>query len=229
MKQLFLSFAVILAAAVSLTSCMDDKGPNTVYYTNIVTFQKNIPSYMVFEYQKINDSPLIELQARGQMDTKALPEGGRCLITYSYADKEQQGGSGIINLNMVQHCYTDTVESATDIPEVFSLPYVTSALQRSGTWLNLYCRTGYVEKFFGRKFDIRVDAATINDEYPQLYLSTSVAEGTEVGAATNTYVSVNIQPVWSLATCKGVDVHVYASGPTSESTFRFEKSDSSQQ
>ena len=85
MKQLFLSFAVILAAAVSLTSCMDDKGPNTVYYTNIVTFQKNIPSYMVFEYQKINDSPLIELQARGQMDTKALPEGGRCLITYSYA------------------------------------------------------------------------------------------------------------------------------------------------
>lgn len=227
MKKTFVTalFAVLLTMP-ALQSCTDDdNGPNTVYYTNIVTFDKNEGPYMIYSYQKQNDSPLIELQARGNVDTKVLAEGSRTLITYSYADKDNVGGSGMINLLNIQHIYTDTVSVVPAVPVDFSETYKTVALQRSGIWLNLYCEVEYVEPFRARKFTIVADESTLDDEIPQLYLGTTVSDAGVKSVDSRTYVSVNINKVWSLPTCKGVDVHVYNRDPAADDTYRFLKSD----
>ena len=68
--------AAVAIAAVTAASCSDsgDNRPADQLCENIVTFTGNSDGQAWFEYQTLDDSPVITLSVRGSLDTHKAPE-----------------------------------------------------------------------------------------------------------------------------------------------------------
>lgn len=220
MKKLLLLSGLIFWVMLQ-SGCSDSAdGPTVSVFSNIVTFVGNEKGKVVFEYQEIDDSPIVRLGASGQIDVKKVPVGSRLLMTYSLPDGVKYGDDcGDVALRGLQTIYTDTVSAlpsptACDVEKIFLI-----TLYRTGHYLNF---TANMPALPSRKYTLRADGSTLDMDTVRLYLSTYVPEESPA-YNTKQVGSVDISPVWDKPTVKAVTVHVDNSNNPYNKQFTFIK------
>ncbi len=227
MKHITLTFLLSLLA-ITLTSCLDsDKekdGDSTTIYQNFVTFKGYNANQSVFEYQTVDDSPMITLTSDTPLygeQGKDIEIGTRLLIVYTMEDGYVYGKSGKILLRSARYAIQASVTTAPHEQAIeANAPIGVVSMARSGIYLNLQAIMPAVE---GRKFKIIADESTLDTDMPHLYVTTEVPENVEEGINANSFVSFNIADVWNKESARGVTVHVNNSANIYQTEFEFLK------
>lgn len=221
MTPRLLLFSLICAI---LTGCSinDDTFDGVVEKTlwDIVTFDGNIDGYARFSFRQVNDTPIVNLTAQGELHSDDLTDGQRLYIMYipenglpyTSGNITLRGASFINNGPVVEEPMDKMPDWARDGVYVYSM-------WRSGQYINLHCRLTYDTE--PRIFRLTVDPETIGEEYPDLYVHH------EMAAPVNNhdkgyYASWDMSAVWSLPSTRGVRVHV-ANTNLPVTTFSFDK------
>ena len=205
--------------AVLLSSCdnpypeADDTG-----YIDIVTFVSTTSNTATFEMQQRDDSPVITYVARDlSVDTAYCPSGTRLLLAYAPISGEAYK-SGYIHVLGMQGVYNAKVKQAAipqdwDANAMFLLD-----MWRSGKYINISSVITSVD--VPKRYELLVDHATIDDEYPQLYV---VFDNDKINETERAYfASFDISSVLNKSTCKGVVVNLSDSNQ-SNNQITFEK------
>ncbi len=216
MKKTFFGLLASLFILPAVSSCSsNDDGPSTNYYQAFVTYQSKVGDRFTFIYQSINDAPerlLWDDINLGGAQTVLKP-GMRVYLTFEPKGAVVPGANGAfdydgeIEVASIARVYQDTVAEVTDVPTQLSEPYSGRSIFRTGKFINLIAVAPLVNSFDNRSYEITVDASTVGSEYPEMYITTSLAAGTTTSYDTNNFCSFYIAPVWDRLTCKGVKVH----------------------
>lgn len=216
---------ILLAAGLAFQSCTtdDDGGDSIQFFCDVVTFRANLDDGTVmFQFQQIDDSPVITLYARGQLDYKSVKPGTRLLMNYALLPGVKYPSSGNIRLRSLQRVFTDTVTTVETAPTVQQLaPMNLSTITRSGHYLNI---SAIMPLLSDRTVSVTTDQASLLTDTPDLYITT--ASPSEALVATYNslqWASLSIEPVWSLEHVKGVKVHINNSGNPAQTEFTFPK------
>lgn len=205
-----------------LGGCKDSHdGPTLAVFQNIVTFTGNGAHTANFEYQEINDSPIVRLSVSGQLNEKEVTPGTRLLMTYSLPDDVKYGQDcADVILRGLQKIYTGVVAplpSPTDVAHLS--PVGILSFYRSGGFINF---TALMPEVEGRRYAIAADAATLPQERVHLYFFTFVDDeqptynSTQVG-------SIDISSIWNRPNVKSVVIHVNNTQNPNISEFTFTK------
>lgn len=220
-----LSSTILMSAAVILTllaSCKDSHdGPTIDIYQNIVTFTANSGNTAVFEYQELNDSPVIRLGIKGNIDTEKYPAGTRMLMTYSLPEGISYGENcQEVQLRGLQTVYSGSV-TPLPYPQIQPLvkPIRLITIFRTGHHINF---TTNMPELAKRKYDIYADISTIGSPDVKLYLTTSTEDETPTFNSTQTG-SVDISEVWNASTTRSVIVCIDNSENPYRTEFTFSK------
>lgn len=212
--------SAILSLAIS-TGCKEEpEGESVSIYQNIVTFRGNQGRFMTFDYQEIDDSPLVNLKCEGNIDQNSVPIGTRIILTYSPALNQRYDEGGLMTLRGIDRAHnalltTVSSEEAQQMPE----PIYVTTLYRSGPYINLTCKLPVCSK---RKFTLKADESTITSGSPQLYISTETPEGPD-SYNKDYYVSSDISALWKMPGTKSIIIHVNNSNNIYQKSFEFKK------
>ena len=214
--------AIVLASAMTTVQCTDSQSdlPADQYLQQIVTFTGNLSDGRVgFEYQAIDDSPVITLTAPGRISEKNAKPGDRLLLTYwlpSDRDPKQGGEVGVAGL---QYILTDTVETVGSEPAELGGLYLLT-IQRSGEYIDLMAQMPYTDK---RK--ITVNASPLPDSEGLMTLRIDATAGPDADKTFDSpaWASLWIGPVWSRQEVSGVKVIVNNTNNPYRTEFIFKK------
>lgn len=218
-KHLYWTALALLAASCSVNDDTVD-GPVQMSLSDIVTFDGNAGGRARFSFQQVDDSPMVNLVAQGELKSDDLEEGDRLYIVYiPESGKPYTSGNITLRGASLINC-GDVVE--TEMSEMADWNrdkvYVLS-LWRSGTYVNLHCRLTFSKD--PRIFRLSADPATLGSAYPDLYVHHELPAGTD-NYDHNYYASWNMAAVWNLPTTEGVRVHV-ANSNMPQCIFEFRK------
>lgn len=214
MKKITIAIMALLAVvSVATSSCSDDdNAPAQAILQEFVTVVGNKPTYTEFQYT-VNGAQerLVTLTAElnaadRQMIDSIFTPGTRAYMSYMYVGQGVVGYSGPISLYTLSKCYTDTVSAvpAADCPLDLT-GYSTTSVVRSGNYINLIFAA---EKEDARRsFEVVVSEETENAEMPDVYISTSVKDGS-LTYVQRQYASFDMTPLFTKPGIKGVKVHV---------------------
>lgn len=222
MKLSHLLPAAITLSALAASSCTDSTdGPTIAIYSNIVTFAGNQGEGSLYQYQQLDDSPVVELGIAGKLDEEKVAPGTRLLMTYSLPDGARYGESCYnVQLRGLQTVYTDTVSvSSPQQPLPSPAPIYLTTLYRSGHYLNF---TTSMPQIAGRKYRFVADHNSLTTDTARLILTTEVPEETPAYKSTQTG-SASIEPVWTLPGIKAVTVTVNNTNNSYKTKFIFPK------
>lgn len=212
MKLTTTIYAIILfvIAGVFTTSCSSKTtSPDTPdnICVDFATFVSTSDEGSVFTLRKNGDSPLVTLTAAVKVDISQLKPNTRVLIQYLPSGGQAPYESGPITLYGIGFIFTGDVEAqplatieswASDVIKLMSMT-------RSGEYLDIWAQGNYSTN--ATKFCLVADEATLDDEYPQLYLVFESDNGW--GYPHQLYASFTLGNVWDRPTCKGVTVHFH--------------------
>ncbi len=213
---------LLLITSMIISSCGDD-GPynDQAALYDIVTFEGNSSNGASFSFQRRDDSPLINLFAKGvNVNGESVKQHDRMLIGY-YPESGKAYTSGNISLISITLVNQDTLRTASmdKISGWNADAIFLNSLWRSGKYINMYIRVDYsTEK---RDFSLTMDEATQNDEYPHLYLVHNLLEAPN-SFLRRAYASFDISSIWNSEHCKGVIIHLNDSNLKQE-TYTFSK------
>lgn len=220
-----LSSKILLAAALImalLSSCKDSHdGPTIDIYQNLVTFITNSGNTAIFEYQELNDSPVIRLGIKGNIDAEKYPAGTRMLMTYSLPEGTSYGEScPEVQLRGLQTVYSGSV---TPLPysqiEPLIKPVRLITIYRTGHYFNFTTNMPDLSK---RSYSIYADRSTIGTSDVKLYLTTAVDTETPTYNSNQTG-SIDISEVWNASTTRSVTVKVDNTENPYRTEFTFSK------
>ena len=207
-------YLLILCLGLSVTACMkeDNDSPTIDDSTkrDIVTFVGNPESNnhnSVFQFQKEDDARLTTLRANNiALDTILTKVNTRVLLAYTPE-------SGIHNIDdnvmvsSVATIFNDSIYTGdvNRLPDPQNNPIFVDLIQRSGTYINIQCGLTYVTEPLN--FMLMVDATTIDNEMPDVYLSYK-KDNNKTATFKGFIASINIANLWNRPTCKGIKLHV---------------------
>ncbi|MDE6854200.1 MAG: hypothetical protein K2J38_04000 [Muribaculaceae bacterium] len=208
-KNIFLSTAVC-ALSLSMASCSTNDGPDggqSVIFSNIVTVETVGSTGASFSFQKLDDSPMINLtttQSVNGTGTNELKKGMRIVLTYTPASGVQYQ-SGPITAYQWMKTYGEggqlPVVSASSTENWYTNSVQQVMVQRTGQYLN----AGLVTNDTPSECRMVVDEATVNDEYPKVYL---IYKSNNIPTSINYvfYASYSMTDLMEHENFKGVDV-----------------------
>lgn len=217
-KTVFFVFAALIA--IILPSCSDDDTPTYVpdnIFVDIVTYQGITDNVATFTFQQKEDSPEITLKARNFSETN-WEKGYRVMISY-LPDNGVRYVSDYVSLYSYSFIFNGkvSVDDMSKYPNWDFAPIYVYDLWRTGTYLNLYSLMTYS---YNPQFKVIVDEQTLNNDYPDLYLTYEL--GADAESRENAFnASIDISSVWDLPTCYGVNIHMNNSN--GEKTIKLEK------
>lgn len=211
--------SALLLWAIATTSCSDSHdGPTIAIYSDIVTFMGNQGEGSLYEFQQLDDSPVVQLGIAGKLDEEKVAPGTRLLMTYSLPDGANYGQSCYnVQLRGLSTVYTDTVSLSSPLPS--PAPIYLSTIFRSGHYINF---TTSMPQIPGRKYRLIADPSSLATDTARLILTTEVPEETPSYKSTQT-ASASIEPVWSLPGIKAVTVTVNNTNNSYKTKFTFKK------
>ncbi len=218
--DILLTLLLLAAGASLLTGCgdSDGDGPAEQLLEQIVTFTGNEGTDAGFEYQAVDDSPLIRLSVSGNLNEEEVKPGTRLLMRYRLPAGTPPDSDGKVSLIGLQRILTDTVAPLAGEPAQEPLYLLT--IQRSGEYLNVQSQMPT-----GRQRSLEVSASPLPgaDGLTDLYISPRYGEDGADGYLTVTWASLWIGPVWRDNACSGVRVHVANSNNIYRTEFIFKK------
>lgn len=221
MKQLKLTL-LLIALLTILPSCNDSDGNSEKIYGTIVTYKGFHNNHSYFEFQQLNDSPVVTLYSTTMLSGDGAVEGKRMYITYTQGDRPY-GQSGEITLRGLQGVYENKVETASAADASVMTPINLQAMVRTGTWINFQANEYAIQN---RAFTLKADQATVDTAMPVLYMSTTAKD--DPSAYMATYLgSFDISSIWNNPTVEGVEIHVDNSFNPNNKVITFKKTDSS--
>lgn len=216
------SIACIIAICLLSTSCnSDDNGGGGIpdnLCADFVTFVSTNDNGSVFTFQKSGDSGLITLTAPVKVDVNQVKPDSRVIIQYIPSGGQQPYESGPIDLYGITRIINGGVDKEP-LSTITTWGYNTlnmMTIGRSGKYLDVWA-----EAAFGgnpKRFVLAADEATLEDEYPQLYL-VFVADD-EFARIRPLYASFDLSSVWDLSTSKGVKVNYNTASGTETLTLQ---------
>ena len=203
-----------------MTGCKDGNDePSMQLCESIVSFAGNHSGVVRFQYQEVDDSPMITLTARGQLTDSRVKEGTRLLLRYtmpSGVDPSRGGEVGFVGLNLT---LADTVSTVSTIPTELGAINLTT-IGRTGQHLNL---TAQMLNVKNREITIVTPNTPLpSDGIADLYVSGRVEESL-TAYETPTVASLWIGPVWIRPEVKGVRIHINNSNNPYKQEFTFLK------
>lgn len=215
LKQiLFLPIALLLFAA-----CSNEDGASLQLCESVVSFVENNNGKVLFEYQEINDSPIIRLSAQGSLEDSRVKKGTRLLLRYTMptgVDPRKGGEIGVVGLKLT---LADTVTTVTDVPTDLGAIYLTT-IERSGEYINLTAELPNVEK---RQITIVTPETEVPaDGIADLFIDFQHEES-PTSYETASVASLWIGPMWEQEKIKGVRIHVNNSNNPYRNEFTFLK------
>ncbi|MCM1482921.1 MAG: hypothetical protein NC043_01170 [Muribaculaceae bacterium] len=215
---------LILALSICATSCSDstDEPDSITLYQDIVTFTGCDDTYSYFEFQVIDDSPVVRLTSKGTIDTQATPPGSRLFFTYSPDGTLGYGESGTVTTHGLSRIYEVTLalNGSTDTSGWDTEPIGVTTLWRSGQYINLIAQVTNTER---RSFYIIPDAGTLGSPTPRLYITTQSTAGSAAGYQVRTAASFDISSIWEQADIEGVEVWINNTANPNRQKFTFKK------
>lgn len=198
--------AAVAIAAVTAASCSDsgDNGPADQLCENIVTFTGNSDGQAWFEYQTLDDSPVITLSVHGSLDTHKVSAGTRLLMRYSLPPGVDPAKGGTVERYSLQRVLTDTVALGDHAPATNRSLYLTT-IRRSGEYLDIRAQMPYAP---GRAISLTADMTSIGaDGVAETYITAvnPPADSAYMAAAT---ASIWIGPLWRHPEVRGIRVHL---------------------
>lgn len=221
LRNLIIRTALAALLPMALMACEEDhSGPTHRVYQNVVTFTGNSDSGARFDYQEIDDSPVVTLGVNGRLKESEVKPGTRLLMTYSLPDGFDYGDDcSEVILRGLQTIYTDTITPlpAAEIPA--PAPIYLNTIYRTGRHINL---TASMPQVKGRKYRLLADKATLSADTAIVYLTTTVEED-EPSYNSTQVCSVNIEPVWNLPQLKAMKIMVNNTNNPYRTAFTFTK------
>ncbi|MDE6198152.1 MAG: hypothetical protein K2F91_09850 [Muribaculaceae bacterium] len=225
MKLKNFALGIIAAASVAgLSSCNsnDNPLPPTVIYTDIVTIAAMNADGSAFTFQKENDSPLVTLTTKQTLSPDHFKVNTRAVI--SYTSESDHATSGPVNLLAAAETYgrgdAPATVSAEQAGNWETSPVDNIIVQRSGQYVNVVF-TAYTDST-PKLCRVVLDEATLNDEYPTLYL---LFEPQEFGINPGNYaiyMSYSLAGIFAQSTSKGVEV-VYKDNTNTTKSVQLDK------
>jgi len=212
-----------LLLIVATTSCKDSNdGPTISIFQNIVTFIGNGNKVVNFEYQELDDSPVVRLSVPGELSDNEVKPGTRLLMTYTLpADVEYGEDCSDITLRGLQKIYNGSVmvlpySSARNCNEPINL----LTIYRTGTYINF---TTLMPAVDDREYTlVAAEESLVDGNDAHLYLTTT-HHPEAVTYNTRQVGSIDISRVWNVAGLRTVTVHVNNSQNPNLCEFTFEK------
>lgn len=214
------SLLLMLLASAALTACdgTDNDTPADQLIDCIVTFTGNSGSSAGFEYQAVDDSPMIYLTTPGNLNEKEVKPGTRLLMRYRMPAGTDPFKGGNVELIGLQRVLTDTVATLQQQPTLNPLYLLT--IQRSGEYLNVQSMMPATKK---RNLEVTATPLPDADGLLDLYVSPTYGDNTANAYDTNTWASLWIGPVWQRTDITGVRVHIANTNNTYRKEFTFKK------
>lgn len=214
MKQLS-NFLLILFMSFAFIACSNDDKNNEPDLTgneiyDIVTFVGNPQSNnnnSVFQFQKENDSRLTTLRATNiALDSTTIKVNTRLLLAYN-PESGMHNVDDNITVKGYSIVFNDSIRTGdiTKLPNWDFNPIFVNSILRSGTYLNIHCGLTYSYEPSG--FILLIDAETINNPMPDVYLSYQKGDDRE-SYNKEFYASIDISNLWNRPSCKGFTLHV---------------------
>ena len=210
-KHILILFVLLLA-----TSCINSSNNNNIpsidesTMIDIVTFVGNPVSNnsnAVFQFQEKNDSRMTTLLAKNiAIDTTTTKVNTRMLLYYT-PESGMHNIDDLITVKNAYSIYNDSIRTGdiSKIPNMEMNPIFVEILQRSGTYINIQCGLTYVLEPLN--FMLMVDASTIDNEMPEVYLS--YKKDNNKDATNKSFIaSIDIANLWNRPSCKGITIHV---------------------
>lgn len=220
-----ISFHRLLPLLVLLLSaCVNDDtvdGEVVPLFTDIVTFEGNIDGHAHFNFNKVDDTPEINLVATAPLGGDAA-EGTRMLLLYQPDAGQGAYESGPVVMRGVR-AINNGVVSVADKDEIEGWntdPVFVYSIWRSGKYVNIHCRLPFSET--PRYFGLVATESTVDNDIVDIYLAHRLTEPV-ITYDRVYYASFDISEVWNRPTCKGVRLHV-ANSNLSKNIFEFLKS-----
>lgn len=213
--------SILFPIALLLLAGCNDKNdePSLQLCESIVSFVENNNGKVLFEYQEVNDSPMIQLRASGRLEDSRVKKGTRLLLRYTMPtgiDPRVGGDIGFVGLKLT---LADTVSTVAEAPEHLGAINLTT-IERSGQHLNL---TAEMLNVGNREITVVTpDAPLAANGIADLYISSHI-EDLATAYETPTVASLWIGPVWNRSDVKGVRVHLNNSNNPHRNEFTFLK------
>lgn len=208
------NYLLLLCLGIFATACMsDDNDSPTIDDTtmcDIVSFVGNPQSNnnrSVFQFQKEGDSRLTTLRANNiALDTTSTKVNTRVMLYYT-PESGMHNVDDNVTVKSIAQVFNDSVRTGdvTKLPDWDYNPIYVNAIWRSGTYLNINC--GLTYSYEPSAFMLMVDATTVDNPYPDLYLTYHKGDDRE-SFFKNFYASIDISRIWNKSTCKGFTLHV---------------------
>ena len=220
-------YLLIICLALCATACMSDNNDSPIIdestMHDIVTFVGNPESNnhnSVFQFQKEGDSRLTTLRANNiALDTASTKVNTRMMLYYT-PETGMHNVDDNITVKSIAQVFNDSVRTGDvkKLPDMDYNPIYVNTIWRSGTYLNINCGLNYSYEPIG--FMLMVDATTVDNPYPDLYLSYHKDTNHE-SFFKNFFASIDISHIWNKSTCKGFTLHVNDSNfGNNEMTFK---------
>lgn len=212
MKTLNMIKTNLLAALIALisiptfVSCLgnDEPGQTGREVTALVTFEGNYDSRARFTFVPEGDA-----ETKSYIADKALPDdlvrGQRMIIRFVELGTVSNGYITSISLRAYNTIPTSSVKIVdTETAVAANAEIYVNAINRTGKFINL---EAYVKNYPERDYTIYADENTVNNEMPDLYITTTT-NGDYTGIKNTDIASFDISMVWSRIDCKGVRIHI---------------------
>lgn len=226
MKSPFTPLASLLLSAfmtLTLGSCGEDgvDGDVEMTCTDLVTYTGTTGGHATFTFQKMDDSPEINLTAQNSIGTDGIDPGTRLLISYIPQDNRPYVSAPVTLLGgrvVTQSAITTTWHDSFNDWDKDDV-YVYS-LWRTGRYINVHVRLTYSTE--PRIFCLAADPSTLSTPWPDVYL-VHVIDGDVDNHDRAYYASFDIAEVWSRPDVEGLRLHV-ANSNLNKQIFTFTKS-----
>lgn len=191
------------AAAIFATSCNNDDGPSNDEYINFATLENRYTGGCSFVVQQNNNTIPATLFSSVELPS-GFTIGKRYVIQYSNENAGPFTSGPITLLNAFEPFSGEAKVVPMDtISPLMSDPINNVYFNNVGKWLDVqsYAYVSYAPKAYG----VYIDAATINEEYPEAYLgfkSDSKGDGKQYIL----YGSFDISPIKQLPNARGFNL-----------------------
>lgn len=219
-SRILLSSSLLIAA--SACSDSDTDGVGMEMYQDIVTLSQLGSNSSTFDFQVVDDSPLVTLTADVRLNPEKFPVGARLFITYT-SPSTTYGQNAHISLYAVSRIYEASLiaDGSSHVPEWWdNEPVAVTTLYRSGSYINLIAQ---IDNSENRSFYIAPDAATLSSSQPEIYIYTKSTAGDAAIYKRRTVASFSIADIWSRPDVTAVTVHIANSENPYKTSFKFNK------
>lgn len=198
------SIGIALLGLVSCNSSTSDVTEEPLYDFATLTGVNDKGS--TFEVIREADEQPCVFTSSFKVDTTRIHVGERLLISYVNSNGVSYI-SGPIDLYRYQQVLNGSIEVGTSTEwdswrtNDVAIYYAT----RTGKYINVMANVYVLNA--PKTFTLVADKATLNDEYPKVYL-VFLSDASLEGSMRSGYASWNISEVWDLPTCKGIKLYM---------------------